>query len=325
MRLHFRSFRWFSVLPCASLVLRRVLRLALAAATLAIFPFCVAHAQTMEPLSYTNAPIGLNFLIAGYSHQSGSVLVDPSLPISNVKATVDGEFLAYSRVISCWGQSGNLAVVVPYASLSASGDVFEQSKSVDRTGFGDATLRFSVNLFGAPALSVKQFSAYHQDTIVGVTLTVTAPTGQYIASKLVNIGTHRWSFMPALGASKAVGRWNFETSAGVTFFTDNDEFYGDNVRHQDPLFSVQGHAIYNFNRKMWAALDGTYYTGGRTSLNGNLNDNLLRDSRWGGTFTYSLTLHNSIKLYFSSGLVDRSGTDFRVYGIAWQHRWGAGL
>jgi hypothetical protein len=154
---------------------------------------------------------------------------------------------------------------------------------------------------------------------------VTAPTGQYIASKLVNIGTHRWSFMPGLGVSKAVGRWTLETSGGVTFFSDNDEFYGDNVRRQDPLFSVQAHALYNFNPKMWASLDGTYYTGGRTSLNGNLNNNLVRDSRWGGTFAYSLTVHNSIKLYFSSGLADRTGTDFRVFGIAWQHRWGAGL
>jgi hypothetical protein len=325
VRLHFRPFHLFSALRCASLVFRHVLQVAPAAATLVIFPFCAAQAQTMEPNSYTNAPIGLNFLIAGYSHQSGSVLVDPSLPISNVKATVDGEFLAYSRAIACWGQSGNFALVLPYASLSASGDVFEQSKSVDRNGFGDATLRLSVNLFGAPALSLKQFPGYHQDTIVGVTLTVTAPTGQYIASKLVNIGTHRWSFMPALGVSKAVGRWTLESSAGVTFFSDNEQFYGDNVRHQDLLFSVQAHAIYNFTPKMWASLDGTYYTGGRTSVNGNLNNNLLRDSRWGGTFAYSLTLRNSIKLYFSSGLADRTGTDFKVFGIAWQHRWGAGL
>ena len=27
-----------------------------------------ASAQTMEPLSYSNAPIGLNFLILGYTH-----------------------------------------------------------------------------------------------------------------------------------------------------------------------------------------------------------------------------------------------------------------
>jgi hypothetical protein len=297
-----------------------------AVSALAAGPYPIAHAQTMEPLSYTNSPIGLNFAIVGYSYQTGSVLADPSLPISNVKATVDSATLAYSRIIDCWGQSGSIAMVVPYVWLSASGDVFEQQRSVDRTGVSDLTLRLSVNLYGAPALSLKEFSGYHQDVIVGASLVVTAPSGQYIASKLVNIGTNRWSFMPGFGVSKAVKQWTLEGAAGVTFFTDNDEFFGDNTRKQDPLFSVQGHVIYNFTRKLWAALDGTYYTGGRTSLNGGALDNdLQRNSRWGGTLAYSVTRHNSMKFYFSSGLQERSGTDFRVFGIAWQYRYGAGL
>ncbi|HME38694.1 MAG TPA: transporter [Steroidobacteraceae bacterium] len=298
----------------------------LAAVTaLALGTVDAAVAQSMEPLSYTNSPIGLNFLIAGYAYQTGSVLVDPSLPLKNVHATVDSAILAYSRVIDCWGQSGSVAVVVPYAWLSASGDVFAQSRNVDRTGLSDLALRLSVNLYGAAALSLEQFAGYHQDVIVGVSLVVTAPSGQYIPSKLVNIGTNRWSAKPELGLSKKVGLWTFEAAAGVTFFSDNDEFFGNNVHRQDPLFAVQGHVIYNFNRKLWASLDGTYYTGGRTSLNGNLDNDLQRDSRSGATLAYSLARHNSIKLYFSSGVTARAGSDFKIYGIAWQYRWGAGL
>src|SRR6202142_488512 len=90
----------------------------IAIVVLAIGPFRTAKAQTMEPLSYTNSPIGLIFLIAGYSYQSGSVLADPSLPVSNVKASVDSAVLAYSHILNCWGQSGSLALVVPYAWLS---------------------------------------------------------------------------------------------------------------------------------------------------------------------------------------------------------------
>jgi len=306
MRLQCRSFCRYSVLACALLG-------------------SIAHAQTMEPLSYTNSPIGLNFLIAGYTYQTGSVLVDPSLPISNVHATVESPFLAYSRIIDCWGQSGSLALVLPYAWVSASGDVFEQSRSVGRSGLGDLSMRLSANLYGAPALTPAQFHSYHQDTIIGVSLVVTAPTGQYFPSKLVNISTNRWSFEPQLGVSKALGPWTLEAAAGVTFFTDNDEFFGNHVRHEDPLYSVQGHVIYNFSRKLWAALDATYYTGGSTSVNGIPDNNQLRNSRWGATLAYSLTRHNSIKLYYNSGLVERTGTDFRVFGIAWQYRWGRGL
>jgi hypothetical protein len=294
-------------------------------AVLALAASSIAQGQTMEPQSYTNAPIGLNFLIAGYTYQTGSVLVDPSLPVQNVKATVDSEFLGYSHIIDCWGQSGSLALVAPYARVSASGDVLEQQRTVERTGVGDLTLRLSVNLYGAPALSVREFASYHQDLIIGVSLRVTAPAGQYYSSKFVNIGTNRWSFAPELGFSKRLGPWNLEGAPSVTFFTDNDEWLGTKSRHQDPLFSMQGHLIYNFNRKLWASLDGTYYTGGRTSVDGTLDNDLQRNSRWGGTMAATVTRHNSIKLYFSSGITDRTGANFRIYGIAWQYRWGAGL
>ena len=199
-----------------------------------------ALAQSMEPLSYTNAPIGLNFLIVGTTHQWGSVLVDPTLPVKDVEASVDTATLAYMHVFDFWGQSGSLALVVPNAWLSASGEVFDQARSISRTGLADITARLSINLFGAPALSLPEFARYQQDTIVGVTLLVTAPTGQYDPSKLVNIGTNRWSFKPEVGMSKALGPWTLEAAAGVTFFTDNDQFFGNGVRQQDPLYSVAG-------------------------------------------------------------------------------------
>ena len=94
---------------------------------------------------------------------------------------------------------------------------------------------------------MKQFASYRQDVIIGVSLQVTAPSGQYDAAKLINLGTNRWSFLPQAGMSKAIGNWTLELATGVQFFTANDEFFGDNVRRQDPLFSTQGHAIYNFN------------------------------------------------------------------------------
>jgi len=284
-----------------------------------------ALAQSMEPLSYSNAPIGLNFLIVGGTHQTGSVLVDPTLPVKDVTAEVNTATLAYSHVFDFGGQSGSLAFVLPNAWLTASGEVFDQARSISRNGLGDMTLRLAVNLVGAPALTLQEFASYQQDTIVGVTLLVTAPTGQYDSSKLVNIGTNRWSFKPEVGISKALGPWTLEAAAGVTFFTDNDQFFGSGVRQQDPLYAMQGHAIYNFSRSLWAALDGTYYTGGRTTVNGKLGDDRQDNTRWGATLSYSLDRMNSIKGYYSSGASARTGTDFQVIGLAWQVRWGAGL
>jgi len=268
----------------------------------------------------------LNFLIAGYQYSWGDVLVDPSLPIKNADAKVNTLVLGYSRVLDFWGQSGTLAVLVPYAFLSANGQVEGQAESINRTGFGDVGLRLSVNLLGAPSLSLEEFRDYQQDTIVGASLTVTGPTGQYDGTKLVNIGTNRWTFKPELGVSKALGRWILEGDAAVTFYTDNDQFFpGNNVRQQDPLYALQAHVIYTFNPKLWGALDGTYYFGGRTSVNGNVNEDLQSNTRWGATLAQAFDIHNSIKLYFSSGVVARTGTNFTTVGVAWQYRWGAGL
>jgi len=298
---------------------------ALLAVTLSLASLQGARAQQLDPRTYSNQPIGLNFLLATYQYSWGDVVSDPSLPIKNADAKVNAVVLGYSRVLDFWGESGTLAVVLPYAWISANGEVEGQAKNVDRSGFADLGLRLSVNLLGAPALSLKEFRDYRQDTILGVSLVVTAPTGQYDSTKLINVGTNRWSFRPEVGVSKALGQWVLEGAASVAFFTDNNEFLGNNVRSQEPLYALQAHAIYNFNPKLWGALDWTYYVGGRTSVNGTLNEDLQSNARWGATLGQSLDTHNSIKLYLYSGLYARTGTNFTTIGLAWQYRWGAGL
>ena len=149
------------------------------------------------------------------------------------------------------------------------------------SGLGDPRFRVSVNLFGAPALSVKDFASYKQDLIVGVSLQVSAPLGQYDDSKLLNLGNNRWSFRPELGISKAWGPWTFEVAPSMTFFTDNNDFFGGNNFAQAPIYAVQGHILYNFPSGIWMALDGVYFAGGRTALNGVKSDNEQENTRAG--------------------------------------------
>jgi hypothetical protein len=239
------------------------------------------NAQSLEPRSYSNTPVGTNFLLVGTAYSQGDVALDPSAPLKDVDAKLYSAFVGYAHTISLGGQSGQLALLVPLAHLDASGSVEEQARSVTRTGAGDLGIRLGANLYGAPALSAKEFAAYRQDTIVGVGLLITVPTGQYYSDKLVNLGTHRWSFKPEVGISKAFGNWILEGAGAATFFTTNEEFFpGASTREQAPLYSVQGHAIYTFRSGMWAALDATYYSGGRTTVNGVLNEDLQQNSRW---------------------------------------------
>jgi len=314
--------------PFLSTALRRAAVVALA---LELGVAAPARAQSLEPRAYANLPIGLNFLIAGYAYSQGDVLLDPSLPVSDANAKVNTLLLGYIRSLDFWGSSGSVGLVLPYAGISASGQITTsgqtepQSASVTRSGFGDPVLRLAVNFYGAPALSPERFREYRQDTIVGASLLITAPWGRYDGSKLVNVGTNRWSFKPEVGVSQALGRWILEGVLGVTFFSDNDDFFGGHTRKQDPLYSAQVHAIYTFNPSLWASLSSTYYAGGRTSVDGALNNDLQQNTRWGATLSRSLDPRNSIKLYYNSGATARAGTNFQTVGITWQHLWGAGI
>jgi hypothetical protein len=280
-----------------------------------------AHAQQLDPRSYSNIPTGLDFLLAAYAHQEGDVLLDPSVPIKDLGAKVDTVAVSYVHTYAVGGQSATVGLIVPYASISANGLVEGQSRSVTRTGFGDPTLRLTFNLLGAPALSVKEFGGYRQDLIVGATILVTAPWGHYDPERLINAGTNRWSFKPELGISKALGNWTLEGAFGVTLFTDNDEFLVSHTKQQDPLYAVRGHVIYNFNPRLWGSLDGTYYEGSRSTVDGAGNDDLQQNTRWGVNLSYAVNRNNSLKLYFSSGVSSRTGTDFDTLGLAWQYRW----
>jgi hypothetical protein len=172
---------------------------------------------------------------------------------------------------------------------------------------------------------MNEFAVYRQDLIVGASLQVGMPAGQYDADRLINIGTNRWLVKPELGASKAWGPWTLELATAAMIFGDNDNFYGGQLREQDPIYSLQGHLVYSFRSGIWAALTGTYFTGGRTTVDGVRKDDLEKTSRVGVTVALPVNRRHSIKLYATTGLSIRTGTDFDAFGAAWQYRWGEGF
>jgi hypothetical protein len=284
-----------------------------------------ASAQDLEPRAYLNTLVGLNFLLAGYGYSAGGVATDPSPPLQNADLQVQTTFLAYVRSLTIWGRSGKIDVVLPYAWLSGSADVEGQPREREGSGLADPRLRLSVNLYGAPALSLQEFAHYRQDLIIGTSLQVSVPLGQYDPDKLVNIGTNRWAFKPEIGLSKAVGPLTLELTTGATFYTDNHHFFGGKTRAQAPIYSVQGHVSYSLGAGIWAALDGMYYTGGHTTVDGVEGDDLQKNTRLGVTIALPVTRHTSVKLYGSTGVSTRTGSDFNAGGIVVQYRWGGGL
>jgi len=283
------------------------------------------HAQELEPRLYANAPTGLNFVIAGYAYTTGGVVVDPSIPLDDAKLDVHSAVLAYAHSFAAWGRSAKLDAIGSYASLSGRADVAGQTQTRDVSGWGDPRVRLSINLHGAPALTLREMGSYRQDLIVGASLTVWVPVGQYDEQRLINIGTHRWSLKPEIGVSQALGPWIVELVGAAQFYEDNDDFLTNSTREQEPIYSVQGGGIRIFSSGAWLALFATYFNGGRTTVDGIRGTNFKNNSRIGLTLTLPVNRNNSFKLYANTGVSTRTGSDFDSLGIAWQYRWGGGL
>jgi hypothetical protein len=283
-----------------------------------------AHAQDLEPRAFANTPVGLNFLIGGYAYSKGTVGTDPSVPITDTEVKFNSAVLAYVRTLDLWGRSGKFDVIIPYSWAEGRAKVVGQERTRKVSGFGDPRLRLSMLLYGAPALSLEEFRDYKPDIIIGTSLEVTAPLGKYESDKLLNVGTNRWSFKPEVGASKTLGPVTLEVSTGIRFYTDNNNFLSGRTLQVKPLYSVQGHLIYSITPGIWLGLDGLYYTGGRGIIDGNKGES-LEDARVGLTLALPVNRNNSIKLYASTDVYTKTGTESDVLGIAWQFRWGGGL
>ena len=296
---------------------------------LLILSYCITptnlKAQELEPRTYTNIPIGLNFLISGYAYSHGDLSFGPNLPITDAKLNASTAVIAYARSFNFAGKSAKIDAVIPYTWLNGTALYNDEPTSREINGLTDTKFRLSVNIIGAPALTLKDFKNHNQNLVIGISLQTTVPTGQYDSSKLVNIGTNRWSFKSEIGASKTVKRWIFELTASTTFYGDNNNFFGGKTREQDILYSLQGHSIYSFSKGIWLAVDATYYEGGRSTVDNVINNDLQQNWRLGGTLSFPISKLYSAKLYGSSGVSARTGNNYDLVGIGIQYRWGKGL
>ncbi|HMC96694.1 MAG TPA: transporter, partial [Flavobacteriales bacterium] len=186
----------------------------------------LARTQDIEPRSYANAPVGVNFAVGGFAYTWLGFPLDPAVPLTDPKLNTSNAVLGFARVIDVAGKSAKLSVIAPYAFLKGSALYAGEPVSREVNGFTDVKLRLAVNLFGAPAMDMAAFKDYKQDLILGASLTVSTPTGQYDPERLVNIGAHRWSLKGELGASQAAGKWIMELSTALEVFTTNADFYG---------------------------------------------------------------------------------------------------
>ena len=288
------------------------MKVALLAVCIMLADGCLA--QQLTPRAYWPAPVGTQVLLMGYQYSSGDIITDPTLPIAGVNSQIHYAMLGYQRFFSFLGRTANVQLAAPYSAGTTEGLVRRAFQSVDVRGLGDMTIKGTVNLLGAPAMDGTGMQALRAAprTQLGLSITVSAPTGEYQPDKVLNVGTNRWAVRPAAGMIWPIRpTWLLEAELGAWFFQDNDDFLGM-TRGQDPIWSGELHLIKRFRPGFWASLDVNYYRGGKTTLEGVASENLQRNSRAGATLVVPLGRGAAVKLSYSAGINTASGGDYSL-------------
>jgi hypothetical protein len=274
--------------------------------------------QDVQPKVYAPAPTGVNLFTLGYAYSEGAMLFDRTIPVENVNANIHSFNAAYSRSTALFGKAGRFDVVVPLVRGTWEGEVLEEVQSTSRFGIGDPVLRYALFISGAPALSKQEFAGFQPKTIVGVTIRMTVPLGQYDANNLINLGSNRWVFSPQVGVWHEIRNFTFEAYAGLWFFTDNKAFLGTQVRSQELLSSFQLHVSYSFPSGVWIAASSRQSLGGAVTVDDGDRLDPESNNRVGLTLSIPVGPRYSLKLLATTGLTTTIGNDYNTLSLVWQ-------
>ena len=275
-------------------------------------------AQQLEPRAYAALPKNLNTIVVAYGISRGNVLADPSLPITNFEITTNTLSAHYLHTFEVGRKLARVQLSLPFVDLAGRLQINGHDTSGARSGLADAGIRLGINLTGSPPLDKKEFRQYTQQTIIGTSLVILAPTGHYLADKRINIGSHRWGFKPELGVSKRMGRIYLESYSGIWFYTVNSDFLTTKRLTQDPVLNIQVHGAYYFKSLMWVSVNTVWFVGGQTKIDDVPQGALLNNWRVGATWGVPIARGQSLKLQFHVGVFTADNYQYRLASLAYQ-------
>jgi hypothetical protein len=282
-------------------------------------------AQFTDARTYDNTPVGVNQLELSYAYAHANASIDTSLIVAGAEFNLNQGTIDYTRYFSFFQRVAWVKASVPLAGLN--GSVTGTNIRGSITGAGDSSYELAVLVRGGPALSVTQFASYRPTTSVGVSLTITAPSGLYDANKVLNLGSNRWSFKPEIAISHPFGpeqKWEVDAYANAYFFTDNTSYHGIEILRQQPLPELEGHISYSFTPNLWAALDTRYSFRGDTLVNRTDQNNAQQNFTLGSEVNVSLNPRNVLVLEFAEALVHQNGPAYTGFALKYIYSWGKG-
>ena len=282
----------------------------------------MASAQFNDARAYDNTPVGVSQLELSYAHVHSNASLDPSLAIGGADLNLNQGTIAYTHYFGVFHRLAWLEAAVPLAGLD--GSIAGTNVQGSIAGAGDSSYQIAALLKGGQALSIEQFASYKPSTSLGLSLTITAPTGLYNSNKILNLGSDRWSFKPEIALSYPFGadqKWEFDAYGNTSFYTDNSSYQGKEILRQEALPGLEGHISYSFNERIWASLDTRYSFRGTTSVDGVSQNNAQQNFIVGSELNISLSPQNSLTFVFAKAIVHQNGPTATAFSIKYDYTW----
>jgi len=156
-----------------------------------------------------------------------------------------------------------------------------------------------------------------------VIVDLAVPSASTTAASPLNLGQNRWYGRLARRSSWQLGPWvpgrrtTLELLPAVWFFGSNDDYVGQTLE-TDPILQLDAHLTRDFTERLWGSLDGTWYTGGKASVDG-VEGEKLDNLGVGLTLGYQINDNLGLTMGYKSTVNDSAPggpPDGRVHDLA---------
>jgi hypothetical protein len=300
-----------------------------------------ADAQGEGARAYWKAPANTHAVGTWLMFVDGNASgFNPALPVSGAAFASRIYMANYTAFFNFLGRRNQASLTQPFGTVEGTTTGL-QPLSLDVAGKGRADLAvwWAVNLFGAPAQTLQEYSQWEQRTLIDAQVFVTAPTGAYDDERFLNVGTNRWTVRLGLPLVQSIGdftpgrRTTLELVPSVTLFGDNDALRSLTIEDgapvffsrtltQDPLYKVEGHLTRDITKELWVSADAMYVGGGETSLDGVAQDDSQASFGVGFTVAYKVSEKVELRALWGDYLTDEEdGVDTSMVWLRMTYAW----
>lgn len=273
-----------------------------------------AHASGDGPRVHGPYPVGINFLNLHLSSLlDANRAFDPSLVTPLLKFDSTIAVIQYAHTTEISGRP------VMFAGMLRGGNTTRKSNlpgdNASSSGLADPTVAASINLLGMPVMTPDTFVPYQPGAVVSLFLGLTLPWGEYDLENRVNLSSNRYALR--VGVPFVYNLELFPGKLSSVELVPNIHLYTENSAtgmKQDPLFTLEGNFTQDFSTNLWASVGYLWTQGGKTKINGRVQNGTQRSLSLSVSLSYRISPHWALSFRYGDTVYrNEFGLDGSLY------------